>query len=183
MCRRAGRAPPAAVLVLGTLLALPAASRAGDHHTGYYYPVPQTSETYKARAETLEGSDRTRRVLFVTELTNQMLASAYPPQVAIYAKGTDAQKMIITSLYAGAYDTLYRMRGLLAMLSARARATPLFHELRVEDVFTFFDLLKMLGFTELTVTDGDRWAHRIFIEPGLDHLYGPLAPGNRDGDE
>ena len=40
------------------LLTLPAAS-ADDRHAGYYYPGPASTETYKARARTLEGADRT----------------------------------------------------------------------------------------------------------------------------
>lgn len=137
---------------------------ADDRHAGYYYPIPATSEVYSARAVTLPDTNRKRRILFVTELTNQMLGASYPPPVAIFAKGEEAEKLIITSLYADSFDTVYRMRGLLAMLSARARTTPLFREYEVEDVFTFFDLLKLLGFRQLTVTDGDRFAHQIEIK-------------------
>lgn len=140
------------------------AARAADRHAGYYYPVPATSEVYRARAETLPDANRKRRVLFVTELTNQMMNNPYPPPFAIFAKGEDAEKMIITALYRDGYDTLYRMRGLLALLTARARATPIFQEYEVEDLFTFFDLLKLLGFRLLTVTDGDRFAHQIHVE-------------------
>ena len=56
-----------------------------------------------------------------------------------------------------------RMRALLAQLTARARQTPLFVQYRVEDRFTFLDLLKLLGFEQLTVTDGDTFAHQIEI--------------------
>ena len=147
------------------ILACPAADAASeDRHAGYYYPIPATSEVYSARAVTLPDSSRKRRILFVTELTNQMLNNAYPPPVAVFAKGAEAEKMIITALYDDGYNTVYRMRGLLAMLSARARTTPIFREYEVEDVFTFFDLLKLLGFEQLTVTDGDRFAHQIEIK-------------------
>ncbi len=134
---------------------------ADDRHAGYYYPIPATSEIYTARSVTLPDSSRKRRILFVTELTNQMISSTYPPPVAIFAKGNEAEKLIITALYDDGYNTLYRMRGLLAMLSARARTTPIFRAYEVEDLFTFFDLLKLLGFEQLTVTDGDRFAHQI----------------------
>jgi len=178
--RPESRAGALACALLAGALSAPAA--AGDRHAGYYYPIPATSETYQARAETLEGADRKRRILFVTELTNQMLANDYPPPFALFAKGAEAEKMIITSLYDNGYNTLYRMRGLLAMLSARARVTPIFRELQVEDKFTFFDLLKLLGFEQLTVTDGERFAHQVFIEQGLDHLYGPLGGSSDDAE-
>ena len=60
--------------------------------------------------------------------------------------------------------TYRRPRGLLALLTARSRATPVFQEYEVEDIYTFLDLLKLLGFTQLTVTDGDQFAHRIYIK-------------------
>lgn len=136
---------------------------AADRHAGYYYPQSPSREVYEARAATLAEASRKGRIVFVTELTNQMMNNPYPPPFAVFAKGTDAQKMIITSLYADGYNTLYRMRGLLALLSARARSTPIFARYQVEDLFTFLDLLKLLGFKQLTVTDGDQFAHQILI--------------------
>ncbi len=166
MCRLDRRIERVTVGVLiAAMLALASHSgRAQDRHAGYYYPIPATSEVYEARAATLPDSNRKRRILFVTELTNQMLNNTYAPSVAIFAKGEEAEKLIITGLVEGGYNTLYRMRGLLAMLSARARTTPIFREYRVEDLFTFLDLLKLLGFKQVTVTDGDRFAHQIAIK-------------------
>ena len=135
-----------------------------DRHTGYYYPKPSSEEVYTARAATLANASRKRRIVFVTELVNTMMSKPYPPPFAIFAKGSEAEKMIITGLYDNSYNTLYRMRGLLALLSARARSTPIFHEYQVEDLFTYLDLLKLLGFKQLTVTDGDQFAHQINIE-------------------
>lgn len=135
-----------------------------ERHAGYYYPPPASSETYVARAKTFEDSNRERRIFFVTELTNQMMENPYPPPFAIFAKGTEAEKMIITSLYDNGYNTLFRMRALLALLTARSRSTPVFQEYEVQAVYTFLDLLKLLGFEQLTVTDGEAFAHRINIE-------------------
>jgi hypothetical protein len=146
------------------LLAVASAAWPADRHVGYYYPQPTSSEVYESRAATLADASRKRRIVFVTELTNQMMNNPYPPPFALFAKGAEAQKVIITSLYANGYNTLYRMRGLLALLSARARSTPIFAQYQVEDLFTFLDLLKLLGFELLTVTDGDRFAHQILIQ-------------------
>ncbi len=152
----------AAGIAMLLLVATPAAS--ADRHAGYYYPPPETREVYEARATTLPDASRKRRILFVTELTNQMMNNPYPPPFVVFAKGAQAEKMIITSLYADGYNTLYRMRGLLALLSARARSTPIFTEYQVEDLFTYLDLLKLLGFERLTVTDGERFAHQFDLE-------------------
>jgi len=141
-----------------------APSNSKDRHAGYYYPLPQTSEVYKARAVTLPDANRTRRLAFVTAVTANMLNNAYPPQFVIFAKGDEAEKLIIVGVESGSYNTLYRGRALLAMLTAIARTTPIFQEFGVEDFFTFFDLAKLMGFTLVTISDGDSYAHQIFIE-------------------
>ena len=154
----------AAQLVVAVAALCGASASFAERHAGYYYPPPATSETYVARAKAFEDSNRARRIFFVTELTNQMMENPYPPPFAIFAKGTEAEKMIITSLYADGYNTLFRMRALLALLSARARSTPVFSDYQVQAVYTFLDLLKLLGFEQLTVTDGEAFAHRINIQ-------------------
>ena len=151
-------------LIAVWLALVPTVSQAGDRHAEYYYPTPQSEETYKARARTLDESGRRSRIAFVIGLTNRMLQNPYPPEFAIFAKGAEAEKLIIVAVKGDAYNTLFRMRGLLATLTAVARVTPLFQEGAVQDFFTFFDLCKMLGFEKITVSDGRSFAHRINIE-------------------
>jgi hypothetical protein len=165
-CRVRRCAQAAAGLAWAVVLAAAAAPAGADeeHHAGTYYPQPQTVETYEARATTLPDANRSRRLAFVTELTNQMLSNPYPPQFAIFAKGTNAEKLIIVGLYDNAYNTIYRARALFAMLTAVARMTKLFQEYKVEELFTFFDLCKLLGFEQITITDGRDFAHQVIIK-------------------
>lgn len=160
MIKYGGRAAFGALL----LALMPSAASAGDRHAGYYYPPPQTREVYKARAETLPDATRTSRIAFVTGLANQMLKNPYPLEFAIFAKGSEAEKLIIVAVKGSAYNTIYRMRALLATLTAVARLTPLFKNKAVQTKFTFFDLAKMLGFEIITVSDGREFAHQIVIE-------------------
>ena len=44
----------------------------GSRHSEYYYPEPATFEVYNARVPVLPGSDRLRRIGFVTVMTNEM---------------------------------------------------------------------------------------------------------------
>ncbi len=151
-------------LVVMVMAVVPAAADE-EHHVGYYYPQPQTVETYEARATTLpDAASRSNRLGFVTILTTQMLSAPYPPQFAIFAKGSNAEKLIIVGLYDNSYNTLYRARALFAMLSAVARTSKLFQAYRVEELFTFFDFCKMLGFEQITITDGHLFAHQVIIK-------------------
>ena len=68
-----------------------------DRHAGYYYPKPAAIEIYEARATTLPGADRRRRIAFVVAVVNAMLAKPFPPGAALFAKGDEAEKLIIVS--------------------------------------------------------------------------------------
>ncbi len=136
-----------------------------DEHAGYFYPIPKSIETYVAKTAVLATVGRKQRIQFATDFMNQIVTSnRYPPQFSIYSEGERSEKMIITTLGEDRYNTIYRMRGLLAILTARARVSELFQRYDVADVLTFLDLLKLLGFAQLVMTDGDKFAHRIVIE-------------------
>jgi hypothetical protein len=135
-----------------------------DRHAGYYYPEPAQVEVYKARAQVLADTSRGRRIDFVVAMANSMLARPYAPTYSIFVKGEEAEKLIIVSNVSGQLNTVYRARALLATLTSVARTTPAFREYGVEDIFTFFDLLKLMGFARVTVTDGDTYAHQVDIE-------------------
>jgi len=153
----------AGILVVVSFLA-PVAASAKDRHAGYYYPKPASTETYTARARTLAGADRTQRIGFVTGVTLKQRERPHPPVLAMFAKGDEAEKLIIVGLEDGRLDTIYRARAVLAMLTATARTTPIFQEFQVEEIFTFLDLCKMLGFKQVTISDGENFAHQILIE-------------------
>jgi hypothetical protein len=140
------------------------AAAAADRHAGYYYPEPASTGTYKARARTLAGADRTQRIAFVTGVTLKQRERPHLPILAMFAKGEEAEKLIIVGLEDERLETIYRARAILAMMTATARATPIFQEYKVEEVFTFLDLCKMLGFKQITISDGKAFAHQILIE-------------------
>ena len=136
---------------------------AADRHAGYYYPKPKKIETYRARARELPKNSRATRLAFINGLTTGLHKRPYPPQYAIFAKGLDAQKMIIVSNFANQLDTIYRARALLATMTAVARRSPIFKQFKVETILTFFDLAKMLGFKQITISDGDKFTHQVLL--------------------
>lgn len=161
MWGRASLAAVAAALWLG--LAVPD-GLAEDRHAGYYYPPPGSEETYTARAKTLPEANRSLRLGFVTGVAHELQQRPYPPTAAMFAKGDEADKLIIVALEDGRLDTIYRARALFANLTAVARTTPIFQDYGVEELFTFFDFAKMLGFTQITISNGRDFAHQVFLE-------------------
>lgn len=136
-----------------------------SEHPGYYYPTPQTEERYRPRVKSVADADRRTRIAFTTGLTAQMLASPSPPRFAIFAKGDAAEKLIIVSITDDAYNTLYRLRALMAMLTAYARSSPAFNGFPNPENLTFLDMVYLIGFKEITVSDGRDIAHRIYLDP------------------
>ena len=134
-----------AALAAGAILLLGGAADAAARHAGSY-SEPTSIETYVARAGTLPRAGREMRIGFVTGMTAQQLSASYPPPFAIFAKGEQAQKLLIVSLGDNGFHTLFQARALLAQLTSVARASDLFRDMGVEDFFTFFDLAKLLGF-------------------------------------
>jgi hypothetical protein len=141
-----------------------ASAQPADRHEGYYYPAVTSHETYVSRAQVLKDSTRTRRLGFVSGLTQQLAEQPYAPTYAVLAKGDDAKRLIIVAYGDGQLNTVYRARALFASLTALARLTPLFQELQVEELFTFFDLCKLLGFSSITISDGDKFTHQVTIK-------------------
>lgn len=152
-----------AALVL-SMFAAPGASAAEDRHAGYYYPEPKSEETYTARARTLPESDRDRRLGFVVGFMGELAKDPAPLRFTVFAKGGDAEKLIIVALDDQIFSTLFRARAVLAVLTSQVRASPLFAELGVQNLFTFYDLAKLIGFKQITVSDGRDWSHRVWIK-------------------
>tara|TARA_B100002003_G_scaffold192987_2_gene182370 strand:- start:434 stop:925 length:492 start_codon:yes stop_codon:yes gene_type:complete len=163
MIRRPALAAPA--LLLAALLALgPLASAAADSQEGYYYP-PVTSEEEFDR-EMIDGpaSDPLTRETFVTMVTTAQLAAPANPRFAIFAKGEGSRRLIMVGLDDGGFKTLYRARAILAQMTYSLRNSPFFKDQGIEATATLFDVLQLMDFESLTLTDGETWSHRVYFK-------------------
>lgn len=141
-----------------------AAATDEDKYIGYYYPKPNSTEVYQSAMQPVGGVDRAQRVQFVTVVSQGTIQSSYRVPYAVFVKGEKADKMIIVGLAPNEFGTIYRMRALLANMTTMSRLSPFFQERTVAEDATFFDLLKLLGFTSLTITDGDKLTHQVTIK-------------------
>src|SRR5260221_3500648 len=67
--------------------------------------------------------NRRERLLFVSATTQQQGSANYAPRYVMFAKGDQAEKLIIVGLDDETLGTIYRARALLAALSSLARPT------------------------------------------------------------
>ena len=140
------------------------AAKTEDKYIGYYYPKPTSTEVFESQLATLPNMDRAQRIQFTTVVSQGTIQSAYRVPYAVFAKGEKADKMIIVGMQGGELNTVYRMRALLANMTTMSRLSPFFQERTVAEDATFFDLLKLLGFRELTITDGEKTTHQVTIK-------------------
>jgi hypothetical protein len=144
--------------------AKPAGDPKDDRYVGYYYPKPTSTEVFESSMQTIAGAERPQRIQFVTVVSQGTIQSAYRVPYAVFAKGEKGDKMIIVGMQQGEMNTIYRMRALLANMTTMSRLSPFFQERTVAEDATFFDLLKLLGFKELTITDGEKLTHQVTIK-------------------
>ncbi|MTH97826.1 hypothetical protein [Roseibium sp. RKSG952] len=151
------------VLLIFGFLAVSQKSIASDLHAGYYYPAPDTREVYVANVPAAPDASESSRAAFVVGLAAQQLKQGHSPGYHLFAKGEYLEKIIIIATETDRYDTLYRMRALLASLTSMARATPLFAQSAQPYELNFLDFCKLMGFRQVTVSDGETFAHQITI--------------------
>lgn len=135
-----------------------------DRYVGYYYPKPTATENYTSPMQTIAGAERAQRVQFATVVSQGTIQSAYRVPYSVFVKGEKADKMIIVGLQPGEMSTIYRARAILANMTTMSRLSPFFQERTIAEDANFFDLLKLLGFQQITISDGDKFTHQVNIK-------------------
>lgn len=135
-----------------------------DRYVGYYYPKITSSEEYEARAEVAESASREARLAFLAAMARGQLQQPYAPTYSVFAKGDEADRMIIVGLGDQTFRNIYQARAQLALMTNVARTTDLFQQMAVDDLFTYFDLAKLLGFKTIVISDGTSFTHRVTLK-------------------
>lgn len=154
------------MFVASGLVALLFAGNAGaaETHAGYYYPAPQTFELYVSPLPVLRDVTKLSRVGLLVGLNERQYKRGFAPGYHMFGKGEFSEKLIIVAVESGRYETLYQLRALLASMSSMARISPLFAQTGSAENLNFLDLLKIAGFSQLTLTNGVDVSHRISIK-------------------
>ena len=134
---------------------------ADDKYAGYYYPEAKTAETFGRTIVPSPPANKAVRVGFVTTVTKAQLAAPESPRFVIFAKGEQSEHMIMIALDDQIFKTQYRARALLAQLSSNLRSTEFFTSQNLQTAGTFFDMLQIMNFESLVISDGETWSHRV----------------------
>ena len=134
---------------------------AQDRYQGYYYPQVTSTEVFERVLQNVPAPNRAVRVDFVTQLTVAQLAAPESPRFVFFAKGVEANHLSVVALDDEVFKTLYRARAILAQMTSNMRNNEVFRQHQLEHVATFFDLLQMLEFDTLVISDGETWSHQV----------------------
>ncbi|MFO7854950.1 MAG: hypothetical protein R6V44_06980 [Paracoccaceae bacterium] len=150
-----------ALAVLAVLAAVPAAA---EDEAPYYHPPITSEETFTRNLIAGPPARKQDREGFVTLVTRAQLDAPANPTFSLFAKGTESDRLYMIALSDDEFRTLHRARAVLAQLTYNLRSTTFFQEQGLAVDATFFDMLQLLGFESLVVSDGMDWAHRIAFE-------------------
>jgi len=140
-----------------------AASHASDRHEGYYYPAITSEETFSRVIAAAPPSTQAVRSTFVTSITKAQLEAPESPRFVIFEKGSNSEKLIIVALDSEVFKTLYRARALMAQVTANMRGTEFFRQQNLHLQGTFYDMLQIMQFESLVVSDGETWSHKVIF--------------------
>ena len=59
------------------------------------------------------------------------------------------------------FATLYRARAVMAQMTVNVRDGGFFVDQNLQFVATFYDLLQLLEFDTLVISDGKSWSHKV----------------------
>lgn len=149
------------MLGLAALAITPDAGRAQDRYEGYYYPPIGSFETFDRVLQVTPPAARELRIEFATLLTLSQRDVPYAPQYTAFAKGGEAETLIVIALEDEIFRTLYRARAVMARTTASIRATEFFVAQGLQFDGTFYDMLQILQFNRLILTDGETWTHEV----------------------
>lgn len=134
---------------------------AEDRYVGYYYPSITSEEVFDRVVRRVPGAGRNVRVDFINVLTTAQLAAPESPRFVFFAKGQDADELILVALDDDVFATLFRARAVMAQLTVNVRRGGFFRAQELQSVATFYDMLQLLQFDTLVISDGKGWSHKV----------------------
>ncbi|MFK7745347.1 MAG: hypothetical protein AB8B47_09845 [Roseobacter sp.] len=142
-------------------VSLACVANAEDRYVGYYYPEVSTEETFDRVVRTSQGAGKAVRIDFVNVLTTAQLEAPESPRFVFFTKGEASKTLLLVALDDEVFSTIYRARAILAQLTVSVRKGGFFRTEELQYVATFYDLLQLMQFDELIISDGENWAHQV----------------------
>ncbi len=149
------------LLIAACLILFAGFATAQDKYVGYYYPEIGSEETFSRVITNAPRAGKNIRVNFVTTITKAQLEAPESPRFVLFTKGGESDTLIMIALDDEVFKTLYRARALMAQLTSNIRGTAFFRQQNLEVTGTFYDMLQLMSFKRLVISDGENWSHQV----------------------
>jgi len=149
------------LLIAACLILFAGFATAQDKYVGYYYPEVGSEETFERVITNAPRAGKNIRVNFVTTITKAQLEAPESPRFVLFTKGGESDTLIMIALDDEVFKTLYRARALMAQLTSNIRGTAFFRQQNLEVTGTFYDMLQLMSFKRLVISDGENWSHQV----------------------
>ena len=137
----------------------------GKELAGYqFYPTPKGIENYKSRRRVLSNTQNKTRIVFVNNILRSFFQRGAQERVLVFAKGKNAENMIIMDSVDGNLSTIFKVRAFIEVLPVLLRNTPIYRKFKNNEIPPFLDLAKMNGFKTVTFTDGDKYSYKFILK-------------------
>ena len=129
-----------------------------------FYPTPKVIENYKSRRRVLTSTQNKTRIAFVNNILRAFIHRDAKERVFVFAKGKNAENMIIMDSVNGNLNTIFKVRAFIEVLPVLLRNSPIYRKFKNSEIPPFLDLAKMNGFKTITFTDGDKYSFRFILK-------------------
>jgi hypothetical protein len=129
-----------------------------------FYPTPKVIENYKSRRRVLTGTQNKTRIAFANNILRAFIHRDVKERVFVFAKGKNAENMIIMDSVNGNLNTIFKVRAFIEVLPVLLRNTPIYRKFKNSEIPPFLDLAKMNGFKTVIFTDGDKYSFRFILK-------------------
>ena len=129
-----------------------------------FYPTPKVIENYKSRRRVLTSTQNKTRIAFVNNILRAFIHRDAKERVFVFAKGKNAENMIIMDSVNGNLNTIFKVRAFIEVLPVLLRNSPIYRKFKNSEIPPFLDLAKMNGFKTVIFTDGDKYSFRFILK-------------------
>lgn len=149
--------------LLTLTLTVLAISNVAHAESSPFFPDISITETNVATSIQVDPQSGLMRQDFADYINLKTADKPYPPQVSAQLLGENGEALLITAHNNNFISTKYRARAAMARFSSITRTMPVFVENGIGPYVDFVDMLHMVGFKALILSDGNDFSYQVNI--------------------
>ncbi len=129
-----------------------------------YFPKPSVTRTVIAQSGLIQEASPLNRQNLADFMNVEISNRPYPPHMSVQVLGVKGEALLITAHQNDFINSTYRAEAAMARFSSLTRTMPVFVQSGIGPYVNFTDMLAMLGFKALILSDGVAFAYQVNIQ-------------------